>query len=124
VLFLLINVTAIVLTRSLRQIPIAPEHLQGLSNDSSEKRDSSILVGSHIEENAGPKDERDDPMNPEAVFINPQSSADDISDTAGSMHDDDADRAAFVDAAVEEPEALPLKRPSGGFADEDDLLDL
>ncbi|KAK1662155.1 hypothetical protein QYE76_050314 [Lolium multiflorum] len=42
----------------------------------------------------------------------------------GSMHDDDADHAAFVDAAAEEAEALPSKRSSGGFADEDDLWDL
>jgi hypothetical protein len=63
-------------------------------------------------------------MNPEAVLISPQSSANDISDTAGSMHDDDADRAAFVDAAAKEAEAQPLKRSSGGFADEDDLYDL
>nr|XP_051216542.1 uncharacterized protein LOC127334161 [Lolium perenne] len=106
------------------EILIAPEHLQDLSNNTSERRDSSAPVGSQMEENASPKDERDDPMNPEAVFINPRSSADDISDTAGSMHDDDVDRAAFVDAAAEEAEALPLKRPSGGFADEDDLFDL
>ena len=40
------------------------------------------------------------------------------------MHDDDADRVAFVDAAAEKAEALPLKRPSDGFADEYDLYDL
>jgi hypothetical protein len=40
------------------------------------------------------------------------------------MHDDDADHAAFVDAAAEKAEALPSKRPSSGFADEDDLFDL
>ncbi|KAK1648290.1 hypothetical protein QYE76_066095 [Lolium multiflorum] len=68
--------------------------------------------------------EHDDPMNPEASFIDPQSLADDISDTAGSIHDDDADRAAFVDAAAEKADALPTKRSSGGFVDEDDLFDL
>jgi hypothetical protein len=35
-------------------------------------------------------------------------------------HDDDADCAAFVNAAAE-VNVLPLKRSSGGFADEDDL---
>jgi hypothetical protein len=40
------------------------------------------------------------------------------------MHDDDVDRVAFLDAAAEEAEARPLKRPSGDFADEDDLSDL
>ncbi|KAK1604410.1 hypothetical protein QYE76_028083 [Lolium multiflorum] len=103
------------------EIPIAPECLQDLSNDTFEKRDSSVPVGPHTEGNASPNDEHDDPMNPEASFINPQSSVDEINDTAGSMHDDDTDHAAFVDAAVEKAEALPSKRPSSGFADEDDV---
>jgi hypothetical protein len=116
--------TAIVLTYLLRHIPIVPEHLQDLPNYSSEIRGSSILEGSHTEENADPEDGCDDPVNPEAVYINPQSSADDISDTAGSMHDYDADRTAFVDAVAEKADVLPLKRSSGGFADENDLFDL
>nr|XP_051221934.1 uncharacterized protein LOC127340201 [Lolium perenne] len=102
----------------------APEDLRGLSIDTSEGRDSSAPTGFHTEENASPKDERDDPINSKADFINPPSPANDISDTAESMHDDEADHAAFVDAAVEEAKALPAKRPSGGFADEDDLFDL
>ena len=40
------------------------------------------------------------------------------------MRDDDADHAAFVDAAVEEAKASPVKRSSGSFGDEDDLFDL
>jgi hypothetical protein len=40
------------------------------------------------------------------------------------MHDDDPDHATFVDAAVKEAKASPVKRSSGGFADEDDLFDL
>ncbi|KAK1669420.1 hypothetical protein QYE76_057579 [Lolium multiflorum] len=63
-------------------------------------------------------------MNPEAFSIDPKSLADDTSDTAESIHDDDADRAAFVDAAVEKADVLPAKRSSGGFADEDELFDL
>ncbi|KAK1631425.1 hypothetical protein QYE76_005740 [Lolium multiflorum] len=106
------------------EIPIAPEDLRDLPNDTSEGRDSSAPVGFHTEENASPKDKCDDPMNSEADFINPPSPANDISDTAGSMRDDDADHAAFVDAAVEEAKASPVKRPSGGFADEDDLFDI
>jgi hypothetical protein len=66
VLFLLIILTTIMLTYQLRQIHMAPECLQDLSNNSSEKRDSSTLAGSHTEGNASPKD--DDPMNPEAFF--------------------------------------------------------
>ncbi|KAK1647594.1 hypothetical protein QYE76_065399 [Lolium multiflorum] len=106
------------------EIPIAPERLQDLSNDASEKRDSSVPVESHTEGNIHPEDEYDDPMNPEASSIDPQSLADDISDIAGSIHDDDADADAFVDAAVEKADALPSKRSSRGFVDEDDLFDL
>ncbi|KAM0889317.1 hypothetical protein ACQ4PT_027766 [Festuca glaucescens] len=43
---------------------------------------------------------------------------------AESNHDDEADRAAFIDAAAEKANVQPSKRSSGGFADEDDLLDL
>jgi hypothetical protein len=71
-----------------------------------------------------PEDEENDPMNPEAFPIDPKSLADDTSDTAESNHDDDADRAAFVDAAAEKTDVLPAKRSFGGFADEDDLFDL
>ncbi|KAK1604071.1 hypothetical protein QYE76_027744 [Lolium multiflorum] len=51
-------------------------------------------------------------------------SADDACDTEGSVRDDDADRDAFADAAVEEARASPAKRSTGGFADEDDLFDI
>ena len=108
----------------LRQIPAAPEDLQDLPDNSSEGRDSSAPAEFQTGESASPKDERDDPINSEADFTNPPPPANDISDTAGSMRDDDADHAAFVDAAVEEAKASPAKRSSGGFADEDDLFDL
>ncbi|KAK1696299.1 hypothetical protein QYE76_012996 [Lolium multiflorum] len=103
---------------------INPDYAQDLPNDTSERGDSLVPVGSHTEGNTSSEAEHDDPINPEAIFIDPKSAADDISDTAGSMHDDDADHAAFVDAAAEEAEALPSKRSSGSFADEDDLWDL
>jgi hypothetical protein len=41
-----------------------------------------------------------------------------------SNHDNDADRATFVDAAPEKANTQTSKRPSGGFADEDGLFDL
>jgi hypothetical protein len=63
-------------------------------------------------------------MNPEAFSIDPKSLADDTGDTAESIHDDDADRTPFVDAAAEKVNVLPSKRSPGGFADEDDLFDL
>jgi hypothetical protein len=98
--------------------------LQDLSNDALEEKDSSVHVESHTEGNIKLEDEHDDPMNPEASSIDPQSLADDISDTAGLTHDDDADRTAFVDAAAEKADVPPSKRSSGGFADEDDLFDM
>ncbi|KAK1661323.1 hypothetical protein QYE76_049482 [Lolium multiflorum] len=49
--------------------------------------------------------------------------AHDTCDTEGISAQDIADHNAFVDAAVEETRASPMKRSIGGFADEDDLLD-
>ena len=95
-----------------------------MSDDNLEERSSSIPMESRTEENVDPEDEDNDPMNPEAFSIDPRSFAVDMSDTAESNHDDDADRASFVDAAAEKANVLPSKRSSGGFADEDDLLDL
>ena len=40
------------------------------------------------------------------------------------MCDDDADHDASVNAAAEETRAPPAKRSIGGFANEDDLLDM
>jgi hypothetical protein len=79
-------------------------------------------MGSGAEENEDFEDF--DPANPEALSTDHRSFADDISDTAESNHDNDADHAAFVDAAPEKAITQTLKRPSGGFADEDDLFDL
>ena len=95
-----------------------------MSDDNLDERNSSIPVESRTEENIDPEDEDNDPMNPEAFSIDPKSLADDTSDTAESIHDDDADCAAFVNAAAEKVNVLPSKRSSGGFADEDDLFDL
>ncbi|KAK1684688.1 hypothetical protein QYE76_045536 [Lolium multiflorum] len=101
------------------EIQIAPECSQELSDNVPEERNPSDPVESYM----GPEDEENDPMNPEALSIDPKSLADDTSDTTESNHDDDADRVVFVDAAAEKADVLPAKRSSGGFADEDDLLD-
>jgi hypothetical protein len=61
-------------------------------------------------------------MNPEASSIDPRSLTDHTSDTVESNHGDDADCAAFVDAATEKANVQPPKRSSGGFAGEDDLF--
>ncbi|KAK1654018.1 hypothetical protein QYE76_071823 [Lolium multiflorum] len=108
----------------LNEVQLAPEHFQHMSGDNLEERSSPIPVESRTEEKVDPEDEDDDPANPEAFSIDPRSFADDTSDTAESNHDDDADRAAFVDAAAEKANVQPSKRSSGGFADEDDLYDV
>jgi hypothetical protein len=95
-----------------------------LPDDTSEGRDSSAPIEFHTVENTSPKDEHDDPMDSEAVFTNPPPPANDTCDTAGSVRDDDADHDAFVNAAVEEARASPVKRSTGFFADEDDLFEL
>ncbi|KAK1602838.1 hypothetical protein QYE76_017011 [Lolium multiflorum] len=90
----------------------------------SEGRGSSVPVDFHTVESTGPESEHDDPIDSEAVHTDLPSSADDACDTEGSVRDDDTDRDAFVNAAVEETRASPVKRSTGGFADEDDLFDI
>jgi hypothetical protein len=91
--------------------------LHDFPNDTSEGRGSSTPVDFHTAEH-------DDPIDSEAVFANPPPPVNDTCDTAGSVRDDDADHDAFINAAVEEVRAPPVKRSTSGFADEDDLFDL
>jgi hypothetical protein len=95
-----------------------------LPNVTSEGRGSSEPVDSRIVEHRNPSSDHDDPINSETAHANLPPSAGETCDTEGSVHDDDADHGAFVNAAVEEIRAPPMKRSIGGFADEDDLLDL
>ncbi|KAK1613463.1 hypothetical protein QYE76_037136 [Lolium multiflorum] len=86
-------------------------------------RGSSEPVDFRTVEHTSPFNEPDDPINSETAHANFPPSAGDTCDTEGSVRNDDADHNAFVDAAVEETRASPMKRSIGGFADEDDLLD-
>ncbi|KAK1692759.1 hypothetical protein QYE76_009456 [Lolium multiflorum] len=106
------------------EVPIVSGNIHDSPNDTSEGRGSSVPVDFHTAEHIDPEDEHDDPIDSEAAHANPPSSADDACDTEGSVRDDDADRDAFIDAAVEEARASPAKRSTGGFADEDDLFDI
>ncbi|KAK1679667.1 hypothetical protein QYE76_040515 [Lolium multiflorum] len=106
------------------EVPIVSGNLHDSPNDTSEGRGSSVLVDFHTAEHIDPEDEHDDPIDSEAAHASPPFSADDACDTGGSVRDDDADRDAFIDAAVEEARASPAKRSTGGFADEDDLFDI
>jgi hypothetical protein len=95
-----------------------------MSDDNLGEGDSTSPVESCAEENENFEDEDNDPANPEALSTDHRSFADDVNDTAESNHDNDVDHAPFIDAVPEKASAQSPKRPSGGFADEDDLLDL
>ncbi|KAK1646772.1 hypothetical protein QYE76_064577 [Lolium multiflorum] len=105
------------------EVPIVSGNLHDSPNDTSEGRGSSVPVDFHTVEHTGPESD-DDPIDSETVHTDLPPPADDACNTEGSMRDDDADHDAFVNAAVEETRASPTKRSIGGFADEDDLLDL
>jgi hypothetical protein len=108
----------------LRQTLVAFEDLHDLPNDTSEGRGSSEPVDLRTVEHANPSSDHDDPINSEIAHTNLPPSADDTCDIEGSVRDDGADHDTFVNAATEETRALPTKRSIGGFADEDDLLDM
>ena len=97
--------------------------MHGSPNDTSEGRGSSVPIDFHTVEHTSPESD-DDPIDSETVHADLPSPADDACNTEGSMRDDDADRDTFVNAAVEETRASPVKRSTGGFADEDDLFDM
>ncbi|KAK1677041.1 hypothetical protein QYE76_037889 [Lolium multiflorum] len=99
------------------------ECFPNVSDENLEEGDSTSLIESYAEENEMFEDEDNDPANPEALTTDHRSFADELSDTAESNHDNHADHAPFVDAASEKTTAQPPKRSSGGFADEDDLLE-
>jgi hypothetical protein len=98
--------------------------LHDLPNDISEGRGSSAPVDFHTAEHMSSENEHDDLIDSEAISTDPPLPANDTCDTAGSVHGDNADHDAFVNAAVEEARASPAKRSTGGFADEDDLFKL
>ncbi|KAK1683083.1 hypothetical protein QYE76_043931 [Lolium multiflorum] len=106
------------------ETPVASRDLHNSPNDISEGRGSSEPVDFHTVEHTSPTSDRDDPIDSETVHTNLLPSADNTCDTEGSVRDDDADHDAFVNAAAEETRAPPKKRSIGGFADEDDLLDI
>ncbi|KAK1618972.1 hypothetical protein QYE76_024489 [Lolium multiflorum] len=93
-------------------------------NDTSEGRGSSVPVDFHTVEHTGPESKHDDPIDSGTAHTDLPPPADDACDTEGSVRDDDADRDAFVNAAAEEAKASPVKRSTGGFAEEDDIFDM
>ncbi|KAK1698021.1 hypothetical protein QYE76_014718 [Lolium multiflorum] len=105
------------------EVPSTAECFPTVSEENLKEGDFIVSIESCAEDNEVLEEEDNDPVNPEAFSADHRSFADDLSDTAESNHDNDVDRAPSVDAALEKTSAQPPKRPSGGFADEDDLLD-
>jgi hypothetical protein len=73
------------------------------------------------------EEEENNPIVSEAPPVECQKNLDDeLTDTAESspsgQYDNDADRVLFVGAAPNASTVQPPKRPSGGFANEDELL--
>jgi hypothetical protein len=111
----------------IRQVPSTAEYFPIASEDEEnhEEGDSTANIESCAEiaqDNEVLKGEDNDPTNPEAFSANHRTLDDELTDTAESNHDNDDDRAPFVHVAPEKASTQPPKRPSGGFADEDDLL--
>jgi hypothetical protein len=113
----------------LRQVPVTVKYFPAVSEveKDPEDGDSTVNVESHVdiaEDSEDSKEEDNSPFNPEASSTEYHKILDDeLTDTAeSSQHDNNADRVAFVDAAPGASAAQPSKRPSGGFAEEDDLL--
>jgi hypothetical protein len=111
----------------IRQVPSTAEYFPIASEDEEnfDEGGSTANIESCAkiaEDNEVLKGKDNDPANPEAFFADHRTLADELTDTAESNHDKDADRAPFVHVAPEKTSAQPPKRPSGGFADEDDLL--
>ena len=112
----------------LRQVPATVKYFPAVSEveEDPEDGDSTANVESHVEiaeDSEASKEEDNNPFNPEAPSAEHKILDDELTDTAeSSQHDNDADRVPFVNAAPGTSTAQPPKRPSGGFADEDDLL--
>ncbi|KAK1618977.1 hypothetical protein QYE76_024494 [Lolium multiflorum] len=118
-------------TRSLGLISDKEEdiHLPVVSEVEEDPKDgdSTSNVESHVEvaeDSEASKEEDNSPFNHEAPSAEYHKILDDeLTDTTeSSQHDNDVDRVPFVDAAPGTFAAQPPKRPSGGFADEDELL--
>ncbi|KAK1670537.1 hypothetical protein QYE76_058696 [Lolium multiflorum] len=112
---------------NLSQVPITAEYFPVVSEDeeNSEEGDSTVNVepcANVAEDSEALRGEDNDLANPEASSTDHRILDDELTDSAESNHDNDADRAPFVHAAPEKSIAQLPKGASGGFADEDDLL--
>jgi hypothetical protein len=114
-----------------RCYPSAPETGEEPEDDESARNvevNVEAVEDSDATEDEEEKGKEEDETNDAGAFIAKRQRApvDELTDTAelspSGQNDDDVDRALFVGAAPEASTAQPPKRPSGVFADEDDLL--
>jgi hypothetical protein len=108
-----------------QQIPLTADYFLTMSGieEIPEDGDSTANVEfcTEVAEDSETSEEEDN--NPRAPSAEHKILDDDLANTAEpSQHDNDADHVPFAHAAPEKSSAQPQKRPSGGFADEDDLL--
>jgi hypothetical protein len=111
-----------------RYYPSAPETREEPEDDRSIGNDEDLVEV--VEDSEATKDEEEEENNivgPESLTAERQKAlADELTDTAewipSDRYDNDDDRFLFDGAAPEAYTLQPPKRPSGGFADEDELL--
>jgi hypothetical protein len=107
------------------QIPLTTDYFPTVSGTEENPKDgdstANVEFCTEVAEDSEASEEEDN--NPRAPSTEHKILDDDLADTAeSSQHDNDADHVPFAHAAPEKSSAQPQKRPSGGFADEDDLL--
>ena len=95
----------------LRQVPATVKYFPSVSEveDDPEDGDSTANVESCTnvaKDSEAPEGEDNDPANPEASSADHRILNDELTDTTESNHDNDADRAPFVDAAPEKTLSL------------------
>ncbi|KAM0831672.1 hypothetical protein ACQ4PT_065381 [Festuca glaucescens] len=116
------------LTHQPAEVPATVKYFLAVSRVEEDPEDGDSTANAKpyaevVEDNETSKEEDNNPFNPEAPSAKHKILDDELIDTAeSSQHDNDADRVPFVTAAPETSSAQPPKRPSGGFADEDDFL--
>jgi hypothetical protein len=112
----------------LRQVPATVKYFPGVSEVEKDPEDDDSTANAEpyaevAEDSEASKEEDNNLSNPEAPSAEHKILDDELTNTVeSSQHDNDADRLPFVNAAPKTSSAQPPKRPSGGFADEDDLL--
>jgi hypothetical protein len=111
-----------------RYYPSAPETREEPEDDESTGNvEAHVEVVEDSEATEDEEEEQNNTIGPEVLTGERQKAlADELTDMAESSpsdrYDNDVDRVLFVGVAPEASTVQPPKRPSGGFADEDEML--